>query len=147
MRRFFALSRATAYCLGLAACFSTLACTKAPVPRTDLAPVSGKVTFQGKPLADAKVVFVPTGKDEPDRPAAVTDAEGAFELICDDQAGAPPGNYQVVIMAFKPATDADDSESKPPSLIPVKYNTPKTSGLTAVVKDQDENVIDFTLTP
>jgi hypothetical protein len=144
MRRFFALSRTAAFCLGLVACFSTLACTKAPVARTDLVPVSGKVTFQGKPLADAKIVFVPTGKDDPDRPAAVTDAEGAYELVCDDQAGAPPGNYQVVIMAFGPSTD---DEVRPASLIPEKYTNPKKSGLTAVVKDQDENVIDFTLTP
>src|SRR5215471_5124897 len=105
---------------GWCACVCTLVTgcgSKGPAPRTDLVPVTGSLTFQGRPLADARLVFVPTDKEVTDRPGATVDAEGNFEVFCDDQPGAPPASYRIIVMAFK-ATD--DEEQKPPSLIPEK---------------------------
>jgi len=144
MRRFISLSRTLAWCLCAAACLSNLSCGQKKVLRDDLVPVAGTVTFKGQPLANATVMLIPTVKEVTDRPAAVTDADGAFELACADQDGAPPGSYQVTIVAFEPSTD---DEVRPASRIPEKYSNPKTSGLKAVVQEEDENVIDFTLTP
>lgn len=47
----------------------------------DLVPVSGAVTYEGKPLADALVIFSPMGsKQEGQGAAAFTDASGKYTL-------------------------------------------------------------------
>ena len=148
MRLFMVQSRVMAVGLCASIWLSSLGCsggTKGP----DLYPVSGKVTFQGKPLAGAKLMFISAAEDPKkppaERPAAETDAEGSYELTWGDEAGAPAGKYKVMIFAFKEVDDTHDSESKPPSLIPEKYNSPAGSALTAVVKEDGENVANFDL--
>jgi len=68
----------------------------------ELTPVSGKVTLDGDPIANAKVVFLPRQLFvEPSLPhppaAAVTDADGTFRLKTDGADGAPVGDYLVLI--------------------------------------------------
>jgi hypothetical protein len=147
-RRYFNSPRARACGLCLMAALSSWGCGSVKESVPDLVPVSGKVTYQGKALADASITFVPAdAEEEPTelgrilRPAGKTDAEGAYELAWGEQAGAPPGKYNVMITAFKPS---DDDDVKPESLIPEQYTSPKTSGLTRNVKD-GENVFDFDL--
>jgi len=147
IRHFFSLRRAMACCVCAIACFLSLGCNRGePVP--ELMPVTGKVTFQGNPLADASISFVFADEDikKPARvrPAARTDEQGEYSLAWNELDGAPAGNYQIMIIAFKPGTDGD-SEVKPESLIPEKYNSPKTSGLTAAVTEDGENVFNFKL--
>jgi hypothetical protein len=57
-----------------------------PIPVPPLAPVHGKVTIGGKPLANVHVYFTPIGvRDEetirPRDSMATTDAEGNYELL------------------------------------------------------------------
>lgn len=68
----------------------------------ELKPVSGKITFDGEPIAGAKVVFLPrklfVEQSLPHPPAtAITDDEGAFHLKTDGADGAPTGDYLVLI--------------------------------------------------
>lgn len=114
----------------------------------ELVSVTGKVTYQGQPLADAFVAFIPADEEETPtelgrilRPAAQTDAQGEYELAWGDHVGAPPGKYHVTITKFKPS---EDDEIKPDSLIPENYGSPKTSGLTRDVPEGD-TVLDFDL--
>ena len=66
------------------------------------APVSGVVTYRGKPLADVNVVFMSRGG----APATgVTNSEGRFELTTLDQTGAVPGAHQVTITPNQGAID------------------------------------------
>jgi hypothetical protein len=70
------------------------------------APVSGKVTLNGQPLAGATVTFLPEmqagAASAPNPSTGVTGADGSYKLstmasgreVID---GAPPGNYKVVI--------------------------------------------------
>ena len=60
-----------------------------------LFPVSGLVTLDGQPLADAGVLFVPVDKG----PAAsgTTDAAGKFRLTTTNRSGAIAGHYGVAI--------------------------------------------------
>src|SRR5437868_4956751 len=70
-----------------------------------LYPVTGKVTFQGKPVAGATVIFVPEvppgqkGKKDADQPVAKqaageADDDGNYELLYGEKhAGAPAGKY------------------------------------------------------
>jgi hypothetical protein len=115
----------------------------------ELFPVSGRVTYQGKPVPGAKVMFFLDAKENlkqpsPERPYGEADDDGNYELAWGEGEGAPEGKYKVSIMALKPYGPEDDTELKPPSLIPEKYQSPASSGLTAVVKDGD-NVVNFEL--
>jgi hypothetical protein len=70
--------------------------------------VTGIVTYQGNPLAGAKVSFVPTEEHDGRRPpaVAVTDAEGRFALKTNFDSvtrdGAVPGEHVVTISKFVP---------------------------------------------
>ena len=63
------------------------------------APVSGVVTLNGKPLAEATVIFQPAGSGNPGPPStATTDEEGRFTLLFSDQKpGAVVGKHKVVV--------------------------------------------------
>lgn len=130
---------------------SSLGCGGGEKP-PPLFPVSGKVTYQGKPVPGAKLAFIPANED-PKRPSAAgrasgeTDADGEYELAwgVDQIAGSPAGKFKVIIFAFQAVDDQHDSETKPPSLIPEKYDSPITSGLTATVNEDDDNVVNFNL--
>src|SRR5947209_5351430 len=72
--------------------------------------VSGRVTLDGQPLANAKVMFSPIApKDNPNpgpTSGAVTDAEGRYTLILADgkeSKGAVVGKHKVLIIPDKSA--------------------------------------------
>jgi hypothetical protein len=110
-------------------------------PRT--AAVSGTVTYKGKPLPNASVSFVPV-KGDGRAASGVTNSAGRFDLgtfAADD--GAIPGSYRIGIIARGPdrPPKAGEMGSGMPGemmpgdpLIPQKYFTPETSGLTWEVK-------------
>jgi hypothetical protein len=113
-----------------------------PVPTY---PVTGTVTYQGKPLAEATVIF--RLKEGTYSATGRTDAQGKYKLSTFNPGdGAPAGEYVVAIVALEsvPAEEEEKPVRPPKSLIPEKYSRPETSGLTALVK-QEANVIDFNL--
>jgi hypothetical protein len=129
--------------------FLSFGCGEPAETVPELVAVSGKVTYQGKALADASVTFFPADVEEEAternriiRPSGRTDAEGAYELAWAEHTGAPPGKYTVIVTAFAPSVDDD---VRPDSLIPEIYGSPKTSGLSRVVKDDGDNVINIDL--
>jgi len=125
-------------------------------------PVTGTVTYKGKPLPTGHVNFVPEG--EASRGATGNIVDGKYRLTThapDD--GAMPGKYRVTITAYEgdlAAVHADAnkqyqsqnampdqtvvSKAQRKSLIPEKYGRFEGSGLTAEVKEQS-NTIDFDL--
>ncbi len=142
--------RARVLGLGLCAliCALSQGCGGGEAP-PELFPVTGKVTYQGKPVPGAKIMFFLDAKENlkkpsPERPYGEADADGNYELTWGEGEGAPEGKYKVSITALQPYGPEDDTELKPPSLIPDKYQSPTSSGLTAVVKDGD-NVLNFEL--
>ncbi|MBS0264032.1 MAG: hypothetical protein JSS02_19000 [Planctomycetes bacterium] len=130
----------------------TLAGCGAEVEVPELYQVTGKVTYQGKPVPRAKITFIPMNKDDAkraglpgDRAAAETDDDGNFLVTWGtENEGAPAGKYMVTILAYPEPGPNDDPETAPPSLIPLKFADPKTSGLNREVKEQD-NVFNFNL--
>ena len=138
-------------------------------------PVSGVVTLDGKPVAQANVVFVPDGSGQ--AAAGITDEAGKYTLTTTNpQDGAVVGKYKVMVTK---ATSADptaglDLEGLSPAErdkkamqayyqsgaaknvgskkvaevkheLPVKYNNTAASGLTATVV-KGKNTFDFALT-
>jgi len=116
----------------------------------ELAEVVGVVTYKGKPVAGATVVFIPTSG-----PTAhgTTDADGRFAWMTRDENGAVVGDGRVAITAlpayqFKSEEELTAAEFNKigRSLIPVKYGRPETSGLTVSVKSREKNEFKFNLT-
>jgi hypothetical protein len=119
-------------------------------------PVTGTVTWQGKPLAGAAITFVPTDKDGV-AASALTDSEGKYSLTTWEAGdGARPGQYRVKVSKQEQAT-VDPSkmvqnlsieeeqkiyvENTKPAvpakrLIPAKYENDLTSGLTHTVGEK-----------
>lgn len=108
--------------LSAAACFvvAVAGCGKPSGPPTGK--VFGKVTLDGKPLADAGIEFLP----EHGRPSAArTDQEGKYTLTYSlSQAGAALGTHTVRITTGGERPDPASGKMKNyPELVPAKYNT------------------------
>ncbi|MBN1394170.1 MAG: hypothetical protein JW959_04035 [Pirellulales bacterium] len=121
--------------------------------RPTTAPVGGKITYQGKPVAEGTIIFYPKhgrlaiGKIGPD---------GAYRLTTfTSNDGAAPGLYVVTIEAkqvsggYQPKSLEDELKKGfgAPTIIwlaPQIYAERETSTLTAEVKP-GENTIDFDL--
>lgn len=103
----------------------------------DLAPVSGKVTMDGKPLVGVLVSFYP----ENGRPGtAVTDDEGNYELMyIQGERGTKVGMNRIEITTIWPDGEPGPGEKE---TIPATYNTNST--LTYDVKP-GKNVHDIEL--
>jgi hypothetical protein len=104
-------------------------------PRTVV--VSGTVTYKKVPVQGASILFAPKGKGNP--ALATTDVDGKYRLRTFAQGdGAIPGDYVVSITACirEAAATGAARPAKPPKitwLIPEKYASVRTSGLTATV--------------
>jgi hypothetical protein len=132
-------------------------------------PVSGTVTYQGKPVAKGTITFM---SDKGTRGAAGEIKDGAYTLTAVNEGdGAFPGNYKVVVealdvdmsgvveqakkLAEKNKIPYNESmidqqslakaRAKAKSAVPAKYAKANTSGLTAVVKEES-NTHNFELT-
>ena len=117
-------------------------------------PVSGRVAYRGKPLANVAVTF--QSVDGKVSATATTDASGAFRLTTyapDD--GAPPGSYKVTVASGGAAREIepgvlapvpeDGDAGAPKSPVPVRYADPTRSDLTADVKESGANRFTFEL--
>ena len=131
----------------------------------NLAPVEGTVTFQGKPLANATVTFIPKG--EGSLGVGITDEEGSFSISTGGQAGVTPGLCAVTVSKMKSSgggqaalekmSEADRQKmmmsgksqgvmtGTPKSAIPAQYGNAMTSGLNFEVKKDGENNFPITL--
>lgn len=125
------------------------------------APASGVVLYNGRPLAEANVVFAP----EQGGPTsiALTGPDGKFALSMNSGSGALIGKHNVSIQASeryrldgKPLSESDrqlqqtESDLQSPfrvrSKIPETYGNPESSGLSAEVEKGSENSFKFELT-
>lgn len=122
--------------------------------------VSGKVTFNGEPLKDGAIAFIPQpGTEGPTAGASVVD--GRYSI---PRAGGPfPGKYRVEINAFREVRKANKQElggamfGRDPSefglkpeanairenVIPARYN--QESQLSAEVPDRGDVELDYAL--
>jgi len=104
--------------------------------------VSGKVTFNGQPLANGTVEFQTEGKGV---------GSGAVieqgEFVIPDAKGLPPGEYIVRVSASGDKEEtleaAGESDELAKELIPPEYNTE--SNVRFTVKEGEENVLDLNI--
>ena len=123
-------------------------------------PVSGRVTYNGEPLANGTITFVP--EDPTGRGAFGTIEDGDYRLTTQDQDdGAIPGKYKVAIASTEQPDLSEaaaqagagvmdqgmvaEADQQAKSLIPERYADAAQSGLTAEV-ERGSTSFDFELT-
>lgn len=117
----------------------------------EMGPVSGRVTFGGKPVPMAIVCFQP--KRRP-MGVGVTDNDGRYRLSSKARFdGAFGGRHVVTVRPWQLAVGQeplDPAYTPPPDDrgdIPEKYRIPSTSPLSADVVAGRDNTVDFELVP
>jgi len=124
----------------------TSGCGKSEPERLAVQPVTGQVTFQGKPAAGAFVVFhAKTEKDKFPPPTADVDKQGNFKLgtyTRDD--GAPVGEYAVTVVLRK-TIEKDGEFQQGPNLLPEQYSKATTTKLNIRVAD-GANIVPLKIT-
>jgi len=122
---------------------STIACGPSG---PGMSQVSGKVTYQGKPVPSGLITFVPAASGGRNATGQIG-ADGTYRLQTENPGdGALMGDYNVTIFAQdNPVLDYIPSKPVPPKyLAPAKYEKPATSGLKSTVQ-RGSNTFDFDL--
>jgi len=107
----------------------------------------GKVSFQGKQVNGALVVFHPQGKDRENgpKPVATTGDDGAFQLTTyEEKDGAPAGEYLATIVwnqvsSKTPKFSIGEGGSGGVDKLGGKFGNPKGSTLKFTVTKQGPN--------
>jgi hypothetical protein len=110
------------------------------------APLQGTVSYDGAPIDNGTISFIPEGAEGPARPKAatrITNGQYAFE----PNFGPFPGKYKVEITwdqktGRRISTGDADSRDETKQILPSKYNTQ--TELTAEVK-RGQTKLDFNL--
>ncbi len=102
--------------------------------------LTGNVTYQGKPLPTGTITFVPQGEEIPFAYAEIEEDGSYIAETPDVGSVIEVGSYKVMISAVKDV----GPESPVVPLIPDKYSSDQSSGLTAEISE-GENTADFTL--
>lgn len=142
----------TGFALAVGSCFALLIAGCGGEP--GLARVSGRISYIGKPLEKGEVFFTP---EEPGKRGArgIIDSSGNYTLSTYDSGdGAYVGKHKVNIIAQGPDKPVppkmkgrmmeEDMQGSGDPLIPRKYFSTQTSGLSADVANK-ANQIDFDL--
>jgi uncharacterized protein (TIGR03067 family) len=102
--------------------------------------VTGTVTLDGKPLANAFLLFHPVKKGGQEATAR-TEEDGTFHLTTPGKKGRVlPGNYRVTISILPTKNDANDDKRRgghhwPKRSVPRRYWFPNTTPLKVTVKE------------
>jgi len=115
-------------------------------------PVTGKVSYNGKPLNNGTIMLIPDG--EGFGATGIIQPDGTFTLTSFKKGdGAAPGNYKVTVEVFPDEAEtgvavglpgAEFGEGQKPP-VPVKYSSSATTPLRAIVND-GETELDLELT-
>ena len=153
MEKSILMSKSTLILVFLAViCVFVLGCSDGKL-KTNL--VSGIVKFNGEPVADATVTFVPVKVGEGDSAVGRTNEKGEYKLqtaLGNADAGTTPGEYYVLIRKsefYKTGKVSVDSSGRSSAemltreVLPDRYNGPNTPFKETVVKGK--NVFNFNL--
>ena len=111
---------------------------KAPFP---LAPVQGTVSYQGKPVTQGRVVFVPSKGTPGPQAVGQIQPDGSFHMRTGDHDGAAIGQHIVTVHCRREATPEEARNLViTESLIPLHYASEDKSPLNIDVKDEDNEL-------
>lgn len=126
-------------------------------------PVSGVITYKGKPVTGADVTFFNAEKNR-SAFGKTDDKTGEYKLTTfSSNDGAVAGEHKVAVLKYEqpsattPAANTESQAYVPPAMgestepkaaksdLPEKYGNQETSGLTATVKAEGANVVNLDL--
>jgi hypothetical protein len=125
-----------------------LACTSCD-NSNNLYPVSGKVTYKGRPAAGAAVFFHRQGGDgmNDHMIMGIVQEDGSFELVCGSLGkGAPPGEYHVLIEWKRVSSQSKGRPQHGPDKLKGRYADPIHPVLHATVEAQANTLPPYELT-
>jgi hypothetical protein len=112
--------------------------------RRPTVPITARVTFEGKPVQGAYVVFQGQAKERPPRADGIAGADGTVRLSTyEANDGIPLGEYKITVELRTPRFTAEGKLG--PNALPERYASVKTTDLTMTVKT-GVNHIDLNLT-
>jgi hypothetical protein len=132
------VSRSTLSVRRLSSCLAVLAlallCSACSSGRKPVNPVHGQILVDGKPAANAQVLFHPAeGGNDDLKPTGQTDDQGYFHLTSYANGdGAPEGSYIVTVTWFR-VYGGGGQEVVRYNALPQRYAAPQSSQLRASV--------------
>jgi hypothetical protein len=111
-------------------------------------PVTGRVTYQGEPIAGVTLTFHP--QSEGNSAQVITDDKGEFDVFTyydngkNQKRGMAAGEYRVSALKLDRAS-IKSTMQPPKNLLPQSYASPETSGLKATVVAGQDNTPVFDL--
>jgi hypothetical protein len=108
--------------------------------------VTGDVTYHGKPVGEASILFISTNTRPTD---GSTDAEGRFAMKAIVDGNGDSAHEQTVCVTktvIDPTARRDEMYPAKLSVIPTRYGTPVQSPLKARISDSGPNEFHFELT-
>ncbi len=110
-------------------------------PGPPLVPVTGKVTFDGRPVHPGVVTFFDA---ELQGTSATIGPDGRYRVSCDRGPGLPAGEYRVTVQAIEPAADPDRPSLPHESVL--ERPRPRSTVL-AAFQSPDQTPLRFTVGP
>jgi hypothetical protein len=123
-------------------CLVTIGCGGPKQDLPEVVPVSGTVTLDGKPLANATVTFIPVGTTRGGTCLGVTDDSGRYEMSAGNgRKGTPVGEFRITCTKWVMPDGSDypkDSQVSPletnaRELLPERYTNEYATELKATV--------------
>ncbi|WP_437192228.1 carboxypeptidase-like regulatory domain-containing protein [Planctomicrobium sp. SH527] len=112
----------------------------------ELGTLSGKVTYDGEPVSEGEVTFIPAGEGVSVQVKIKED--GTYNVQGSGNPGLSLGEYKVtvtppLIVIPDTATSPGGTSLKPVKNIPPKYHNPNTSGLKVTVSSTSAETFDI----
>lgn len=121
--------------------FTAIGCGDANKDLPPTVPVTGKVTYQGQPISNGLVTFIPSNGSKP--ASGQTDKNGEFTLSTfGREDGAVFGKHKVTIKAYKEGQDVSlVPADKLSYAVPKKYVEEATTSLEVEVKKDSNDIV------
>jgi hypothetical protein len=112
--------------------------------------VSGQLTMNGEPMADAQVFFYPMDERDKDaskiRPHAMTEEDGSFKVSTyGSEDGAPSGKYFVVVSWKGPHVGVAGDDDDRPEKVPAAFRNPRFSRLKVEIAEGENSLTPWDL--
>ena len=117
--------------------FGLAGCTPPPAPTF---PVTGKITYQKKPLTTGNIIFVPDatkGNSSKESAFGFIGPDGTYSLTTNGRDGAPLGWYKVSVDPLGMPKESPAKGAPPPKAPPInaKYKKANSSGISIEVTE------------
>jgi hypothetical protein len=116
-----------------------LGCGSNGPSRVPVVPAKGQISYEGKPIANALVIFHPLKADNnAPKPRAKVENDGSFVVeTYDSKDGAPVGDYAVTVEWWLTSGKGDEP---PTNRLPARFARPEASGVKVTIREGDNDI-------